>query len=465
MSLYPEHPILLVDDEPGWTHTMALSLRVSAGINNISVCNDSRDVLDCLRQKKISLVLLDLTMPYIGGEDVLAMIKQDFPDVPVVVISGMNQIETAIRCVKAGAEDFYVKTDERERVVNGILRVLKQSQLEGENLLLRQELMREEDCGDPAFSRILTVSPLMKGILSYLKAISTSLEPVLITGESGVGKELIADALHQLGGAEKPWIAVNVAGLDDVVFSDTLFGHVRGAFTGADSHRQGMIEEASGGTLFLDEIGDLAPASQIKLLRMLQEREFYPLGSDKSHKLNARIVVATNRNLSELESAGSFRRDLLYRLNAHRVDVPPLRRRTEDLPLLLKHFIENAAAAVGKPTPFSPPELVSLLATYHFPGNIRELRSMVYDAVSVHRQGILSLERFVDAMGLAATVVSSDTPVSTEAIRFPDQLPSLKEVTRLLVGEALRRSNGNQSVAARLLGVTPQALSKRLKKG
>ncbi len=158
----------------------------------------------------------------------------------------------------------------------------------------------------------------MKGILSYLKAYRPVWNRFDYWREWS-RKELIADALHQLGGAEKPWIAVNVAGLDDVIFSDTLFGHVRGAFTGADSHRQGMIEEASGGTLFLDEIGDLAPASQIKLLRMLQEREFYPLGSDKSHKLNARIVVATNRNLSELELAGSFRRDLLYRLNAHRL--------------------------------------------------------------------------------------------------------------------------------------------------
>jgi DNA-binding NtrC family response regulator len=463
-NVFPLKPILLIDDEPSWTHTMALSLRVSAGINNVSICNDSRDALEILSQRKYSLVLLDLTMPYIGGEDLLIQIKESFPEVPVIVVSGMNQIETAIRCVKKGAEDFYVKTDERERVINGILRVLKQVQLREENALLSRSLFEHKHKIDPAFNHILTVCQRMKGIFSYLKAISRSLEPVLVTGESGVGKELIAGALHQLSCPNKPCVAVNVAGLDDVVFSDTLFGHVRGAFTSADSARQGMIEEASGGILFLDEIGDLALASQVKLLRLLQEREYFPLGSDKPRKLNARIVVATNQNLNESESLGTFRRDLLFRLNAHRVDLPPLRQRTEDIPLLLESFIREAAQALGKKVPASPPELVTLLSSYHFPGNIRELRSMVFDAVSVHQKGILSLSRFVDAMGLADKPILNSTMIQSQAIQFPVQLPLLKEVGILLVEEAIRRSNGNQSIAARLLGVTPQALSKRLNK-
>lgn len=463
-NVYPLEPILLIDDEPSWTHTMALSLRVSAGINNVSICNDSRDALDILSQRKCSLILLDLTMPYIGGEDLLIQIKETFPEIPVIIISGMNQIETAIRCVKKGAEDFYVKTDERERVVNGILRVLKQTQLKEENAQLRRSLFENRQNNNPAFNHILTVCQRMKGIFSYLKAISPSREPVLVTGESGVGKELIAGALHQLSCPDKPCVAVNVAGLDDVVFSDTLFGHLRGAFTGADSARQGMIEEASGGILFLDEIGDLAPASQVKLLRLLQEREYFPLGSDKPRKLNARIVVATNQNLNKREALGAFRRDLLFRLNAHRVDLPPLRQRTEDIPLLLESFIEEAAQAMGKNVPGSPPELLTLLSSYHFPGNIRELRSMVFDAVSVHQKGTLSLKRFVDAMGLDDDHIHSSSRGGTQSIQFPVQLPSLKEVGSLLVEEALRRSDGNQSVAARLLGVTPQALSKRLNK-
>lgn len=463
-DVYPLKPILLIDDEPSWTHAMALSLRVSAGINNVLICNDSRDALGLLSHQSCSLILLDMTMPYIGGEELLIQIKESFPEVPLIVISGMNQIETAIRCVKKGAEDFYVKTDERERVVNGILRVLKQVQLKEENLLLSQSLFEKVQNREPAFKRILTASPQMKGIFSYLKAISRSLEPVLVTGESGVGKELIAGALHQLSCPDSPCVAVNVAGLDDVVFSDTLFGHVRGAFTGADSGRHGMIEEASGGILFLDEIGDLAPASQVKLLRLLQEREYFPLGSDKPRKLNARIVVATNQNLNEREASGDFRRDLLFRLNAHRVDVPPLRQRTEDIPLLLTAFIEEAAQSMGKNVPTNPPELLTLLSSYHFPGNIRELRSMVFDAVSVHQKGTLSMKQFADAMGLDDDHNHGSSRESAHAIQFPLQLPSLKEVGALLVEEALRRSEGNQSVAARLLGVTPQALSKRLNK-
>ena len=463
-NLFPLDPILLIDDEPSWTHTMALSLRLSSGINNISICNDSRDALELLSQQKFSLILLDLTMPYISGEDLLTQIKESFPEIAVVVISGMNQIETAIRCVKKGAEDFYVKTDERERVVNGILRILKQVQLRQENALLSRSLFENSKSIDPAFKHILTVCQRMKGIFSYLKAISRSLEPVLVMGESGVGKELIASALHQLSCPDKPCIAVNVAGLDDVVFSDTLFGHVRGAFTSADGVRQGIIEEASGGILFLDEIGDLAPSSQVKLLRLLQEREYFPLGADKPRKLNARIVVATNQNLNERESSGTFRRDLLYRLNAHRVDLPPLRQRTEDIPLLLEAFLEEAAQMLGKKIPKYPPELLNLLTAYHFPGNIRELRSMVFDAVSVHQKGTLSLSRFIDAMGLADVPNINSSTVQSQSIQFPAQLPSLKEVGSLLVDEAIRRANGNQSVAAKLIGVTPQALSKRLNK-
>lgn len=461
-NVFPLEPILLIDDEPSWTHTMALSLRVSAGINNVSICNDSREALEILSEQKCSLILLDLTMPYIGGEDLLIQIKESYPEVPVIIISGMNQIETAIRCVKNGAEDFYVKTDERERVINGILRILKQVQLKEENALLSKSLFESQKTIDPAFSHILTVSQSMKGIFSYLKAVSRSLEPVLVTGESGVGKELIAGALHQLSCPDKPCVAVNVAALDDDVFSDTLFGHVRGAFTSADNARQGMVEEASGGILFLDEIGDLAPSSQVKLLRLLQEREYFPLGSDKPRRLNARIIVATNQNLNESESLGTFRRDLLFRLNAHRVDLPPLRQRTEDIPLLLESFIGEAAQALGKKVPTHPPELVTLLSSYHFPGNIRELRSMVFDAVSVHQKGTLSLNRFVDAMGLSDTSNLTLPSVQSQSVQFPVQLPSLKEVGALLVEEALLRSDGNQSVAARLLGVTPQALSKRL---
>lgn len=463
---FPENPILMVDDEPAWSHSLALSLKISAGINHVIACHDSREAMHLLKDHDCSLVLLDLNMPYLSGEALLENIKVSYPDIPVIIISGMNQMETAIRCVKAGADDFYVKTDERERVVGGIVKTLKQSQLIRENQRLADALLDRERGGPQEFASIVTNSPKMRGIFSYIRAIVKSYEPILIVGESGVGKELIAREIHHLRCPEKPWVAVNVAGLDDVVFSDTLFGHVPGAFTGADQHRKGMIEEAGDGILFLDEIGDLSPTSQVKLLRLLQEGQFYPLGSDKPRQSRARIITATNQDLSAKEAEGSFRRDLLYRLCSHQVIVPPLRERKEDLSVLLDYFLAEAAQSMEKKPPSVPASLLPLLFSYSFPGNIRELRAMVYDAVSVHHKGVLSLARFQAAIHQAKPATETVIQHAEEyerKIQFFEVLPTLKEVGQLLVSEAMKRSQGNQSAAARMLGVTPQALSKRLK--
>ena len=464
---FPLLPVLLVDDEPTWLHSLALSLKISAGINHVVSCHDSREVMGLLDQQHFSTVLLDLTMPYIGGEELLVSIKEKHPELPVVIISGLNQMDTAIRCVKLGAEDFYVKTDERQRVVNGVLRVLKQQQLQQENRHLASSLLQRKLETHAAFAPIVTCNDKMHAIFSYVMAIASSSEPVLIIGESGTGKELIARALHQYSCPDKPWVAVNVAGLDDMVFSDTLFGHVKGAYTGADHDRKGMVEQAGDGVLFLDEIGDLTESSQVKLLRLLQEGEYFPLGSDQPHKCRARILTATNIDLAKQESTGKFRRDLHYRLCSHRVEIPPLRERKADLPLLLDFFLFAAAASVNKPKPTVPPELVALLSTYSFPGNVRELRSMVYDAVSVHTGGVMSMARFKVAIGNHESVAKSTNvgvnDFASAKVTFGVELPTLKEVGGLLVSEAMQRSQGNQSIAARLLGVTPQALSKRLK--
>lgn len=459
-SLYPEQPLLLVDDEANWLRTLALSLRISAGLGNTEQCTDSRQVMSMLAKKSYSLVILDLNMPFLGGEDLLPQIKEAYPELPVIIISGMNQVDTAIRCIKIGAEDFYVKTDPRERVAGGVLRILKQSQLREENRRLRESLLQHQEEQASAFSPIITRSPKMLAIFAYLQAISRSAEPVLISGESGTGKELVAQALHRVSCHERPWVAVNVAGLDDTMFSDTLFGHLRGAYTGADRDRPGMIEQAGDGILFLDEIGDLNQASQVKLLRLLQEGDYHPLGSDKPRKNSARIIVATNQNLQNKERQGQFRRDLLYRLWAHRVEVPPLRERLEDLPLLLNHFLQQAAEEQGKPAPTPPPELITLLSTHSFPGNVRELRAMVFNAVSLHQRGVLSTSSFRESL----PQVNPQQASQEEEIRFGKTLPTLQQASRLLVQEAMRRSEGNQSIAARLLGISHQALSKRLKK-
>jgi DNA-binding NtrC family response regulator len=297
--------------------------------------------------------------------------------------------------------------------------------------------------------------------------VAHSPQPLLVTGESGTGKENLVRAAHGLSGRKGPLVSVNVAGLDDAVFADTLFGHVRGAFTGADTPRKGMVEEAAGGTLFLDEIGDLSVASQVKLLRLIQEGEYFPLGSDQPRRISARIVVATHQNLAAKEAAGGFRRDLYYRLRTHHVHVPPLRERKEDIEPLLHHFLEEAARALGKRTPTPPRELARRLAAYSFPGNVRELRAMVYDAVSVHRDRMLSMETFHKAIGQAEARAEAQmqAQVATEVNPFApfERLPSFSEAAQFLVDEALKRSGNNQTLAARLLGISQPALSKRLK--
>jgi DNA-binding NtrC family response regulator len=452
--------MLLVDDEAPWLAALSLSLRISAGINHVDQCTDSRKVMPLLRRSVYSLVLLDLNLPFIGGEQLLQQIKEEFPDLPVIVISGMNQVEIAIRCIKSGAEDFFVKTDPRERVASGILKILKHAQTQQENRLLRNSLLQGKRENHPAFAPIITCSPKMLAIFAYLQAIACSREAVLISGESGSGKELIARALHQLCCPESPWVAVNVAGLDDNVFADTLFGHQRGAYTSAEQERGGMIEQAQDGILFLDEIGDLSGSAQIKLLRLLQEGEDYPLGSDKPRKIRARILVATNQNLQKKEAAGLFRRDLLYRVWAHRIEIPPLCERQEDIPLLLSHFLHQAAKEQGKSVPTPPPELEALLKTHSFPGNVRELRALVYNAVSLHQKGVLSTASFrANLPGQPETLATEVTP----AVQFGSRLPTLRQVSRLLETEALKRAGGNQTIAAQMLGISHQALSKRLK--
>jgi DNA-binding NtrC family response regulator len=343
---HPLDPVLLVDDEPAWLRSLTILLERALGINNVLTVQDSREVPPVLASLRVSLVLLDITMPYSGGEEVLSGIIENFPDTPVIIHTGRNEVDIAVRCMKMGAFDYFVKTVEQERLLGGIRRALAMSELKEENRRLKQGLISPELKFPEAFSELVTANAEMQAAFRYVEAIAGSREPVLITGESGVGKDLIARAIHRLCTPEGPWQAVNVAGLDDNVFSDTLFGHVKGAFTGADQPRSGLIEQAGGGVLFLDEIGDLSPASQVKLLRLLQDGEYFPLGSDRPRKMNVRVVAATNQELETKVASGAFRIDLYYRLKAHHVHLLPLRERRDDMPLLLDHFLEEAAGSL-----------------------------------------------------------------------------------------------------------------------
>ncbi|PLX98997.1 MAG: two-component system response regulator [Desulfuromonas sp.] len=461
---YPSFGVLLVDDELPWLRSLGMTLEGPGGINNLVLCQDSREALPLLQQQDIGLVLLDLTMPHISGEELLERIVTDFPHVRVIILSGMNQLETAVSCMRAGAFDYFVKTVDEERLVDGVRRAIRMIELERENRAIRSHIFRGRLDAPEAFAAIVTCNPAMRTRFQYVEAVASSVQPIMITGESGVGKELIAKAIHTLSGRTGPLVSVNVAGLDDNVFADTLFGHVRGAFTGAEGERKGMIESAAAGTLFLDEIGDLSQASQVKLLRLLQDGKYYPLGSDQTKQMSARIVVATHADLDAKMASGEFRRDLYYRLISHHVQLPPLRERKEDIPLLLDRFLAEAAEQLGKSKPTPPKELAVLLSTYDFPGNVRELEAMVYDAVSLHTGKTLSMKSFLERIGAREQAHAATSCGGAENPFAPlETLPTLQDAAQLLVDEALERSAGNQSIAARLLGISQPALSKRLK--
>jgi len=312
------------------------------------------------------------------------------------------------------------------------------------------------------FADIITNDKKMVSIFKYMEHIAPTSEPVLITGETGVGKELVARIIHKMSDLKGEFVPVNVSGLDENIFSDTLFGHVKGAFTGAETARRGLFEKAAGGTLLLDEIGDLPPGSQVKLLRVLQEAEYRPLGQDEPHLTNVRIISTTNKDLWALQRQGIFREDLNFRIRTHHIHIPPLRERPGDIRILLNHFLDVSATALDKEKPKPPRELEVFLSTYRFPGNIRELQTMVFDAVSRSTSKRLSLETF---KSIAQQQNPPSVPESENASLFAacQVLPGIRETTLLLVNEAMQRAKGNQTAAAKMLGISQQAISKRLK--
>jgi len=466
MAHVTELPTLLVDDEPELLHSAGLALR-SAGVPDVITVDDSRAVMALMAEREVAAVVLDLAMPHVTGHVLLDQLTNDHPDVPVIVMTATDDVGTAVRCMQAGAVDYLVKPVEPSRLVSSVKRAVEMRALRAELLSLKERLLADTPPQGKAFASIVTQNSTLLAIFRYLEAIAMSPQPVLITGETGTGKELMASALHRLSGRPGELVAVNVAGLDDAMFSDTLFGHTRGAFTGADRPREGLIASAAAGTIFLDEIGDLAVASQVKLLRLLQNGSFYPLGADRPRQSRARVVVATNADVVGAVAAGSFRKDLYYRLRTHHIHLPPLRGRQGDIPILVDHFVEKAARELGKDAPSVPLALHQLLKTYSFPGNVRELEALVFDAVARHHGVTLSLASFKEAISgqpqLSAAAEEPETAGSSlQTDASPDRLPTLRESEDCLIAEALRRADGNQGVAAGLLGLSRQALNKRL---
>jgi DNA-binding NtrC family response regulator len=454
----------MVDDEAQALDSFETAL-LFASINNIIRCQDSREVMPLLSQQEIEVMLLDLSMPHVSGEELLSLVTKDFPEIPIIIITGSNDVDTAVACMKSGAFDYMVKPVEKSRLISGVKRAIEIRELQRENRLLKAHVLSDQLEHPEAFSEIVTDSGTMHSIFQYIEAISISPQPVLITGETGVGKELVAKAIHTLSDRKGDFVPVNVAGLDDNVFADTLFGHKKGAFTGADQSRGGMIEQASGGTLFLDEIGDLNPTSQVKLLRLLQDGEFFPLGSDIAKHSDARVVVATNQNLQTLQELGNFRKDLYYRLRAHHIDIPPLRDRKEDLSILVNHFLEKASKALGKQKLMPPEELFSVLATYPFPGNIRELESMIFDAVTSCKSERLSLEPFksyIRQIEPATKTEATGQSISTSTLK--EKIDTISQMTeKQMIIDALNKTKQNRTKAAKLLGISRRTLQNKIK--
>ncbi len=462
--MYPALPVLIVDDDPYLLQLCELHLQ-RRGITNLMCCQSGQEALDVLAVRDVSLMVLDLHMPDLSGEEVLDIVSSAYPGLPVIISTAVDDVETAVRCIKAGAIDYVTKPITLDRIVAIIKRSIEFQELRKETALLKERVLDNIIKRPDAFVEIVTNNPQMLAIFRYIESIATTSQPVLITGETGVGKELIAQAIHRLSGRKGNIVAVNVAGLDDTTFSDTLFGHKRGAFTGAERARDGLIEKAMNGTLFLDEIGDLLPASQVKLLRLLQEHEYYPLGADVPSITNARIVVATNCDLLAKQEAGQFRSDLYYRLLLHHVDIPALRERKDDIPLLIDFFLQQSAEELGKSKPTAPPELETLLSVYDFPGNVREFQAMIFDAVSLHTSGVLSLKSFKKLISPPSSppeVTQAADPLTTLYTSLA-HLPTLKEAEEHLILEALQRTKGNRTQAAELLGVTRQTLHRKIK--
>jgi DNA-binding NtrC family response regulator len=463
-------PILLVEDEPE-ALAMLESLLRRHGFPNLVPLDSGHKAIAFLEQNDVALIVLDLQLPGFEGLDLLKLLAAKNPLIPIIIVTGENQLEIAIECMKNGAVDYLTKPISIKRLSSGIKRALEMRGINEEIQSMRSDLAAPQSPVKPeGFSSIITRNREMLALLRYVEIIANSFQPILITGETGVGKELVARAVHNLSGRNGAYVCVNVAGLDDQMFSDTMFGHLKGAYTGAMQNRDGLVKKAASGTLFLDEIGDLNELSQIKLLRLLQENEYFQLGSDIPQQNRARLVVATNQNLKGLMMSGKFRKDLYYRLCSHQVTIPSLRKRVDDIPVLFEHFVKEAASAMGKGNMGYRQELVDLLSLYDFPGNVRELQAMVLDVVARSSGSRLPIAPFKELISrekseghLEMVLQDGGDGAPFNGVSFA-KFPTLKHAETVLITRALKIANGNQGIAAQLLGITRQALNNRLRR-
>jgi len=437
--------VLVVDDEPN----NVTSLEKIFAKEGFRVCGaqNAREALEQLRKRRVDVVLTDLMMPGITGIELIKAVKEISPDTEVVVMTAFGTVEVAVQAMREGAYDFVEKPLKRLSIVKSVRKAGERRALLAENRSLRQEIRSLTE------RTIVGHSPVLRRVLEVIAQAAPSTATVLVLGESGTGKELIARHVHAKSGRSGPFVAVNCAAIPEAILEAELFGHERGAFTGAVSRREGRFTRASGGTIFLDEIGELSVAVQVKLLRVLQEGEFEPIGG-RTQRADVRVVAATNRELKAEVQAGRFREDLYYRLNVIAVTAPPLRARREDVPLLVDHFLANFAHKNHKPMLSVASDVMSKLLEYSWPGNVRELENAIERAVVLSRGDTLQLHDLPEA-------IAQSQPSVVEALTFPIGTP-LDEVEHRLIRETLRHTSGDKALAAQLLGISARTIYRKL---
>ncbi len=443
-----EPTVLVADDEIGVRESVGRALHREGF--RVVPAEDGQAALDALRRGGVDLLLADLRMPALGGLELLRAAKLLAPEVEVIVLSGHGTVEEAVEAMKEGAYDFLTKPFGRAQLVRAIRQALEHRALVLENRSLQRRLDELVGAGE-----IISESPPIRQVLALVKQIAPTSATVLIQGESGTGKELVARALHEGSPRRgRPFIRVNCAALPETLLESELFGYERGAFTGAAARKEGRFELADGGTLLLDEVGDLSGATQAKLLRVLQEGEFERLGGTKTLKADVRIVAATNQDLALLVKERRFREDLYYRLNVIAIEIPPLRERAEDIPLLAQHFLRVHAAKNRRELSGFTEAALARLRAYPWPGNVRELEHAVERAVILARGSLIDLADLPPAV--------SQAEPAPRVVPIPIGMP-LDEVEQRLIEETLRLTKGNKELAAKLLGIASRTIYRKLK--
>jgi two-component system, NtrC family, response regulator AtoC len=446
--------ILIVEDEPRMRRLLEISLAEDG--HNIHTAEDAEKGLAYLRKETVDLVVTDLKLPGMNGLEFLQEGKRFHATLPFIVMTAYGSVETAVDAMKAGASDYVLKPFTMAEMKLVINKELDVQQVRDENQRLKEALGKRYH-----FQNIVGHSKKMQEVLALVERVARTNSTVLIGGESGVGKDLIARAIHQNSRrASGPFIKINSTAIPDTLFESELFGFERGAFTGALASKPGKFELADKGTLFLDEIGDVPAAIQVKLLRVLQEREFERLGGTKTLKVDIRMIAATNRDLRAALEEGTFREDLYYRLNVVPIDIPPLRDHKEDIPDLVNHFLARFAVDSEKEIEKITPAALAMLMEYHWPGNVRQLENSVERAVALASGPVIDakdiyLDTAPGRAGASATSASD---------QFLPEGMTLEQWEDNMIREALRRANGNKSQAARLLGLSRNALRYRLSK-